>query len=140
MLVFLTGSVCAIRPPGPGRTYHLESSYNVNFGTDEDGGCKSYEAKIRTAYREALDLVQTSMDSMNDLQQPIPEDKNSPAGNEWRRKANTFFTLFGAKLPGTGWTISSTVETPEYAATQVYRKSVLDISRGAKSICRSKLC
>ena len=121
-------------------TYNLESSYNVNFGTDEDGGCKSYEAKIRTAYEEALDLVQVSIDSLNDLKQPIPEDKNSPAGNEWRRKANTFFTLFGAKLPGTGWTESSPIGTPEYAATQVHRKSILDICRSAKIIFRSKLC
>ena len=139
-LVFLSGSVDAIRPPAPGRTYHLDSSYNVNFGTDDNGGCRSQEIKIRTAYREALDLIQASIDSLDDLQQPIPEDKISPAGNEWKRKANTFFTLFGVKLPGTGWALSSTIGTPEYTATQVFRKFTLDISRVAEVISLSRLC
>jgi hypothetical protein len=120
-------------------TYDLEASYDVEFGTDLDGGCRSYQDQVRTAYGEALDIIQGSLDAMNDLQQPMPADKASAASNEWRRKADSFFALFGAKLPGNpnGWQPSNDKATPDGAAWTVWRESSFQpkILRPLKTKC-----
>jgi hypothetical protein len=125
LLFILVNSVSAVRPPPAGMTYDLQYLYEVDFGTDDEGGCQSHEEQIKAAYGEALDLLQGAEDSLNDLQQPIPATGDSAAANEWRRKADTFFTLFGRKLTGKGWKFGSEKMTPDWIASQVWRKSPL---------------
>lgn len=101
--------------PAPGQ-YTLEGTYIVDFTTDEDGGCKSYEEVIRTAWSEVPGLLQAGLTAMEDLKQPMGEDKS-----EWRRKADTFFELFGREIPAKGWTTTGKEkDEPNYFPTQVW--------------------
>ena len=92
------------RPPPPqGSTYALEKNYQVNFQSDEDGGCKKYESGIRTAYAETLDMIWAGQSAMEALRNPMPPDSDLQGQNEWKRKASTFYVLFGSSIPKQGW-------------------------------------
>lgn len=124
-LVFFFFCICnslAIEPPPAGRTYELEATYNVDFSKDDDGGCQTYENKIKAAYGELIDLIQTSIDSINSLKQPLPSSQDSTEANEWKRKANTFFALFGTAVPAEGWSLTSQIGDPNLSMTNVFSK------------------
>lgn len=120
LFILFTFSAHAVRPPRQGTTYDIEASYRVNFGTDVDGGCKTYETKIRTAYGELLDLMQGASDSLDDLKSPLPPDKGSAASNEWLRKSDAFFALFGARIPAAGWQTGDVQQESEKLTTRVW--------------------
>jgi hypothetical protein len=122
LALLLIGRGCALPPLPPGRTYDFEASYIVDFGTDDEGGCQSYHDQINTAYNEALDIIQGSLDVLNDLQQPIPASRASAESNEWRRKVDGFFALFGATLPGNGWQPTDDKTKPDWVAFMVQRE------------------
>lgn len=50
LLLSLCKYAVAVGEPSPPATLDFEKIYDVDFTTDDDGGCKSQETKIRTAW------------------------------------------------------------------------------------------
>lgn len=54
-LLLLFRYVSAVGGPSKPPRFNLGDSYNVDFSTDDDEGCKSQQDKIMTAWGEVLD-------------------------------------------------------------------------------------
>lgn len=102
LLFLLITAAAAIRPPRQGLSYDIDLTYEIDFGTDDEGGCKSHRSQVETAYGDLLNFLQASIDAINDLRSSIPPNDHSTAANEWLRKADGVFALFGARVPSSG--------------------------------------
>lgn len=65
-------------PASPrGKTMAFDKVFDIDYSTDQNGGCKSYKDKIETAYIETMAMCEAAVDSMNwlaCLQEPVTKD------------------------------------------------------------------
>jgi hypothetical protein len=71
---------------------------------------------------EVVSLLQAADESMEDLQRSMNDEPDPLGVNEWKRKADTFFTLFGTQIQTSGWTFSGNDDDPNFFPTEVWRK------------------
>jgi len=93
----LLHTVASVQPPThpPGSAYDLERSYEIDFTKDTDGGCKKYEKQLNVAFMQALEMVDAARQAVVDLQKPMPADTDANDQNEWKRKAQVYYAMFG---------------------------------------------
>lgn len=83
-----------------GRTDQLTRAYNIELRPDRGGSCErnKWWPKVQKAYTEALEAVDEARQALEDLKAPMPQTKDIRRQDEWKRKAQMFYALFGKNI------------------------------------------
>ena len=98
LLIFCTAVWCSLRHPlvnPDGATFDFNSNYIINIDSDENGGCKTWADNLEQSYKDALEMVDTAREAMEDLREEIPDQATQR--NEWLRKAEPYVAMFNQK-------------------------------------------
>lgn len=80
-------------------TYDPQLVYDIDYGLSTGGGCGGpYKDKVQRGYNDAIEMLLAAKQAMVDLEQPMPDDREKVAQNEWKRKAQAFQALFGSSI------------------------------------------
>lgn len=83
-------------------TYDPQLVYDIDYDLSTGGGCGGpYKSKVQRGYNDAIGMLLAAKQAMIDLEQPMPDDKDKAAQNEWKRKAQAFRTIFGSPIKET---------------------------------------
>lgn len=83
-----------------GKTDELTRVYHVELDPDRGGSCarNGWWPRVQIAYKEALMAIDESRQALQDLKAPMPAKNRLTEQNEWKRKAQAFYALFGKDI------------------------------------------